>query len=87
MDRERIESLQSSLGVRFENTWTTAGGKMLMPMLQVAWVHEYLDETSTLNAGFAAAPGNRFGVDGPELDRNRARAVRASPPNSVKQVS
>lgn len=73
VDRERMESLQSSLGVRLEKTWTTDSGKTLMPMLEVAWAHEYLDETATLNAGFADAPGSRFSVEGPELDRNRAR--------------
>lgn len=73
VDRERMESLQSSVGVRFENIWTTDGGKTLMPMLELAWVHEYLDETATLNAGFAAAPSSRFSVEGSELDRNRAR--------------
>lgn len=73
VDRERMESLQSSVGVRFENTWITNSGKTLMPMLELAWVHEYLDETATLNAGFATGPSSRFSVDGPELDRNRAR--------------
>lgn len=89
VDRERMESLQSSMGVRFENTWTTNGGKTLMPMLELAWVHEYLDETTTLNAGFAAAPGSRFSVEGSGLDRNRARvgASIAAKLNDASQLT
>jgi outer membrane autotransporter protein len=61
------DSLRSILGVRY--AWT---GETFAPALDLAWVHEFGDARSRVDAGFAAAPGAAgFQVSGPELDRDR----------------
>ena len=38
-----------------------------------AYVREYMDNVSRMDAGFTAVPTSTFQVDGSELDRNRAQ--------------
>ncbi|WP_373019551.1 autotransporter domain-containing protein, partial [Thiomicrorhabdus sp.] len=66
-------SLRSAIGARIEQTWTTNKGYRVRPSVELAWVHEYLDDTAVLRAGFAPTPETTFSLDGSKLDRDRAR--------------
>jgi len=70
---EKQHSLQSSLGARLSRAWKTDGGMEIRPGVEAAYVHQYLDNVSRLNTRFNAAPDAGFIVEGPGLDRNRAR--------------
>jgi len=70
VDSDTQESLMSRLGVHAEQG-TSAGRRKLNWDVSAAWAHEFRDAMSTLNTGFAGAPGTIFTIDGPELDRNR----------------
>lgn len=73
LDTEHQDSLRSAVGVRLHQTFETVRGIKITPAVEAAWVHEYLDEDAAIDAGFAAAPASAFRIEGPELDRNRAR--------------
>lgn len=45
----------------------------ILPRVEAAYVREYLDNRSRLNAGFANAPVTAFQVRDPKIDRDRAR--------------
>ena len=70
---ETQESLQGRIGVRAQQRTGADSGRRLDWDVSVAWAHELKDTTSTLNAGFEGAPNTVFGIDGPELDRNRVQ--------------
>mgnify|MGYP003835644259 FL=1 len=72
VDEEQQESLRSSLGVRIAHNWI-AQDTRITPAAELAWVHELMHDDASIKAGFAAAPTTTFSVDGPELDRDRAR--------------
>ena len=73
IDAERLDSLRSVIGTRLEHTNTTSGGMRINPTFELAWVHEFLDEQAVLNAGLTTDPSAYFSVQGPALDRDRAR--------------
>ncbi|WP_260294430.1 autotransporter domain-containing protein [Sedimenticola hydrogenitrophicus] len=73
LDTEHQDSLRSVVGVRLHQTFKTVRGTKITSAVEAAWVHEYLDDNAAIDAGFAAAPASAFRIDGPELDRNRAR--------------
>ncbi|TNF34720.1 MAG: autotransporter domain-containing protein, partial [Gammaproteobacteria bacterium] len=70
---DNFESLRSRVGARFQYAWALANGIRIEPAVELAWVHEYLEEAVGFRAGFAGAPIVGFGVTGPELDRDRAQ--------------
>ena len=70
---EKQYSLQSSLGARLSRAWKTDGGMEIRPGVEAAYVYQYLDNVSRLNTRFNAAPDAGFIIEGPGLDRNRAR--------------
>ena len=72
-ERDRQDSLRSVLGTRLAHASTTDSGLRIEPTLELAWVHEYLDQPAALSAGMAADPSASFTVQGPALDRDRAR--------------
>ena len=72
-ERDRQDSLRSVLGTRLAHASTTNSGLRIEPTLELAWVHEYLDQPAALSAGMAADPSASFTVQGPALDRDRAR--------------
>ena len=67
------DSLRSVLGARFAHTRIAANGVRIEPTLELAWVHEFLDQGEAFDVALAAAPGAGFRVQGPALDRDRAR--------------
>lgn len=71
--RDRQDSLKSVLGTRITHRWKTKRGYRIQPTAEMAWVHELMDNEAQMRAGFAAASLANFQVDGPELNRDRAR--------------
>src|SRR5690606_8093277 len=72
-DRDRQDSLRSVLGTRLAHASTKDSGLRIEPTLELAWVHEFLDQPAALSAGMAVDPSASFTVHGPALDRDRAR--------------
>ncbi|WP_411183814.1 autotransporter domain-containing protein [Pseudomonas sp.] len=73
VSRDQQDSLRSAFGARLEHSWTTGNGSRIQPTVELAWVHEFMDNEAALRAGFTPAPNTSFSVSGPELDRDRAR--------------
>ncbi|WP_417549110.1 autotransporter domain-containing protein [Methylophaga sp.] len=73
VSRDQQDSLRSAIGARIEHLWKTQKGYRIQPTAEVAWVHELMDNEAQMRAGFAATSLANFQVDGPELDRDRAR--------------
>lgn len=71
--RDQQDSLRSAIGARIAHKWKTQKGYRIQPTAELAWVHELMDNEAQMRAGFAATSLANFQVDGPELDRNRAR--------------
>lgn len=72
VNQDTQDSLRSSMGARITHIWSTKGYRVT-PMAELAWVHEYMETAAGIRAGFATAPATTFSVDGPDLDRDRAR--------------
>ena len=73
VNAEDQDSLRTTLGLRLSHDIETHDDKRITPYVNVAWVREYMDDISRLEGGFSAAPTSTFVIDGPDLDRNRAR--------------
>ena len=73
VSRNQQDSLRSAIGARITHQWKTQKGYRIQPTAELAWVHELMDNEAQMRAGFAATSLANFQVDGPELDRNRAR--------------
>lgn len=71
--RDQQNSLKSVIGTRIAHQWKTQSGYRIQPTAELAWVHELMDNEAQMRAGFAATSLANFQVDGPELDRDRAR--------------
>ncbi len=73
VSREQQQSLRSVMGARISHHLTTQHGYYLEPMAELMWLHEFMDKESQMRADFAGTSLAHFQVDGPALDRNRAR--------------
>jgi len=71
--RDQQDSLRSAIGARIAHQWKTQRGYRIQPSAELTWVHEFMDNEAQMRAGFASASLANFQVEGPELDRNRAR--------------
>lgn len=81
------DSLRSELAAQISYT-ATVKGITITPQVRVAWQHEFLDSTQSMDSRFASGIGPMFTVDGPSIDRNRALigagvSVRVNPSVSV----
>ena len=65
------DSLRTTLGLRLSRDITTQKGNRITPSAMIAYIHEHLDSTSRLEAGFSAVPTSTFRIDGSGLDRDR----------------
>ena len=65
-------ALRGLLGSRFAQVWTTRGGAPILPELRAAWMHEFLEPNSTLNATFAPVSGSSFAARGLNFGRDWA---------------
>ena len=66
------DSLRSELGVKISYSATLNNGMVLTPQVRLAWQHEFLDSTQSINSGFVSVPGTTFTSFGPDIDRDRA---------------
>ena len=65
------DSLRSELGARISYD-AVFNGITISPQLRIAWQHEFLDSTQSLDSRFGGGSGPKFTVEGPEIDRDRA---------------
>ena len=68
---EDQNSLRSQLGLRLSRDITTQQDRHITPYVDVAYVREYMDNVSRMNAGFTTLPTRTFQTDGVDLDRDR----------------
>ena len=57
-------ALRGILGARLARRWTTESGQAFVPELRAAWMHEFLEPSSTLTAVFAPVGGASFAAQG-----------------------
>ena len=65
------DSLRTELGARIAYT-AVLGGMTITPQVRIAWQHEFLDSTQSMDSRFIGGSGPTFTVDGPHMDRDRA---------------
>jgi outer membrane autotransporter protein len=65
-------ALRGLLGARIARPWLTETGRVLTPELRAAWMHEFLEPSSTLNAVFAPIGGGTFAAQGLNFGRDWA---------------
>ncbi|MEQ1867441.1 MAG: autotransporter domain-containing protein, partial [Micropepsaceae bacterium] len=55
------DSLSTTLGLRLTGAWQ-AGGVRLVPVAEIAWRHEFLDENQSFAAAFLEDPATQFQI-------------------------
>ena len=65
------ESLRSEIGAKIAYNAILNNGVVLTPQIRVAWQHEFMDSTQTMDSQFITG-GSMFTVAGPHMDRDRA---------------
>ncbi len=70
-ETQNQDSLRSELGFKIAYT-SVINGIKVTPQLRIAWQHEFLDSTQSMNSSFAGGNGSTFTVSGPYMDRDRA---------------
>lgn len=70
VEDQDADSLVSRLGAQFSYVWTANEELIVVPQLRVAWAHEYLDDSRTVNVALAGSPGSTIGIATGDPDRN-----------------
>lgn len=65
-------ALRGLLGARLAQAMTTKAGRDIVPEIRAAWMHEFLEPSSTLNATFAPIGGGSFAARGLNFGRDWA---------------
>jgi len=65
------DSLRTEIGARIAYS-AVVGGMTLTPQVRVAWQHEFMDSTLSMDSRFVGGSGPTFSVNGPHMDRDRA---------------
>jgi outer membrane autotransporter protein len=65
------DSLRSELGLTLAYAADINGIKVT-PQVRIAWQHEFMDSTQSMNSRFIGGTGPTFTVSGPHMDRDRA---------------
>ena len=65
------DSLRSELGGKIAYA-AVFNGITITPQVRIAWQHEFLDSTQSIDSRFAGGSSPTFTVDGPHMDRDRA---------------
>jgi len=64
------DSLRSVLGSRLLWDVLTLAGKPVRPEMHIAWIHEFMDETTSFNSVFAGVGGTSFATQGTDFGRD-----------------
>ncbi len=68
MDKLDQDSFNSYIGVSLSNAFSTSEG-VLVPKLEIGWVHEFKDSAPSVNGGFVQDPtGGTFMIQGDKRD-------------------
>jgi len=71
VDSNTSHSLTSEIGIHLNRSFESAKGHEITPYLDIAYKHEYLDDSFDLQAAFSSAPNSSFNVKGTRLSRDR----------------
>ncbi len=66
------DSLRTDLGVKISYSGTLDNGMVITPQVRLAWQHEFLDSTQSMDSTFVSGAGSTFTVNGPHMKRDRA---------------
>ncbi|HEY4135674.1 MAG TPA: autotransporter domain-containing protein [Alphaproteobacteria bacterium] len=69
---ETTEALRSIFGLQLDHDADVGLASPLALLGRVGWVHDYADTARPVTAGFDAAPGSGFTVQGAEMNRDSA---------------
>jgi outer membrane autotransporter protein len=73
IDRQELDTLQTSVGVRIAMFGRDSEDRYMLPQLRMAYEREWLDNDRTVSATLpTAGPGGGFKVDGLAMPRDRA---------------
>ncbi len=65
------DSLRTELGAKIAYA-AVINGITITPQVRIAWQHEFLDSTQSMDSRFMGGSSPTFSVDGPHMDRDRA---------------
>lgn len=65
------DSLRTELGAKIAYA-AVLNGITITPQVRIAWQHEFLDSTQSMDSRFIGGSSPTFSVDGPHMDRDRA---------------
>ncbi len=63
------DSLATTLGLRLSGAWA-AGGVRLVPVAEIAWRHEFMDDNQAFSAAFLEDPATQFQIISAEQARD-----------------
>jgi outer membrane autotransporter protein len=69
---QSANSASSRLGVRWSQTFGSAGSSTWTPMLELGWKHEFADTNPSTTAALAGIPGASFTVQGAGVPKDSA---------------
>ncbi len=86
VDSQTATSLTSVIGAELGKTISTASG-ILIPRLRLEWVHEFKDDSRTINSQFQGAPIFNIGLKTTSPERNWANVGIGVQMNFVQAVA
>jgi outer membrane autotransporter protein len=66
------DSFRSAAGAEFFRAFSDGAGYTVVPEFRAAWLHQFLDTSSTAHESFAATPSAAFSTTGINVGRDAA---------------